>query len=79
MTSTRAGPAAIASHFVVVGEMFSKVDDRYAEYALSLFRQFGLQLLIVALWTPRPGSPSHTWSAFHVVKTSRRTNRRSSA
>jgi uncharacterized protein YPO0396 len=34
--------------FVVVDEMFSKVDDRHAEYALELFRQFGLQLLIVA-------------------------------
>lgn len=34
--------------FVVVDEMFSKVDDPYAEYALELFRQFGLQLLIVA-------------------------------
>jgi len=28
--------------------MFSKVDDRYAEYALQLFEKFGLQLLIVA-------------------------------
>ena len=28
--------------------MFSKVDDRYARYALDLFRKFGLQLLIVA-------------------------------
>lgn len=35
-------------HFVVVDEMFSKVDDQYAEYALELFRKFGLQLLIVA-------------------------------
>ncbi len=35
-------------HFVVVDEMFSKVDDRYAEYALKLFEKFGLQLLIVA-------------------------------
>jgi uncharacterized protein YPO0396 len=35
-------------HFVVVDEMFSKVDDQHAEYALELFRQFGLQLLIVA-------------------------------
>ncbi len=35
-------------HFVVVDEMFSKVDDRYAEYALELFEKFGLQLLIVA-------------------------------
>lgn len=34
--------------FVVVDEMFSKVDDRYAEYALQLFEKFGLQLLIVA-------------------------------
>ncbi len=35
-------------HFVVVDEMFSKVDDVYAEYALRLFERFGLQLLIVA-------------------------------
>lgn len=35
-------------HFVVVDEMFSKVDDRYAEYAMQLFEKFGLQLLIVA-------------------------------
>jgi uncharacterized protein YPO0396 len=35
-------------HFVVVDEMFSKVDDQNAQYALRLFQQFGLQLLIVA-------------------------------
>lgn len=35
-------------HFVMVDEMFSKVDDKYSEYALELFRSFGLQLLIVA-------------------------------
>ncbi len=35
-------------HFVVVDEMFSKVDDQYSEYALKLFQRFGLQLLIVA-------------------------------
>jgi uncharacterized protein YPO0396 len=35
-------------HFVIVDEMFSKVDDQYSEYALELFRKFGLQLLIVA-------------------------------
>ncbi len=35
-------------HFVVVDEMFSKVDDQHAEYALKLFEKFGLQLLIVA-------------------------------
>lgn len=34
--------------FVVVDEMFSKVDDRNSLYALKLFQQFGLQLLIVA-------------------------------
>ncbi|MGE0605932.1 MAG: ATP-binding protein [Pirellulales bacterium] len=34
--------------FVVVDEMFSKVDDHNAQYALKLFQQFGLQLLIVA-------------------------------
>jgi uncharacterized protein YPO0396 len=35
-------------HFVVVDEMFSRVDDSNSEYALELFRKFGLQLLIVA-------------------------------
>lgn len=35
-------------HFVVVDEMFSKVDDQNARYALRLFKQFGLQLLIVS-------------------------------
>lgn len=34
--------------FVVIDEMFSKVDDQNAQYALRLFQQFGLQLLIVA-------------------------------
>lgn len=41
-------PVSDRFHFVVVDEMFSKVDDQHAEYALDLFRQFGLQLLIVA-------------------------------
>ena len=35
-------------HFVVVDEMLSKMDDRFAEYGLELFKKFGLQLLIVA-------------------------------
>ena len=35
-------------HFVVVDEMFSKIDDRFASYALKLFERFGLQLIIVA-------------------------------
>ncbi|MEX1231505.1 MAG: ATP-binding protein [Planctomycetaceae bacterium] len=41
-------PVSDRFHFVVVDEMFSKVDDQHAEYALDLFKQFGLQLLIVA-------------------------------
>jgi len=41
-------PTSDRFHFVVVDEMFSKVDDQYAEYALELFQKFGLQLLIVA-------------------------------
>lgn len=43
-----ARPTSDRFHFVVVDEMFSKVDDRYSEYALELFKKFGLQLLIVA-------------------------------
>jgi uncharacterized protein YPO0396 len=35
-------------HFVMVDEMFSRSDDAHAEYALKLFEQFKLQLLIVA-------------------------------
>jgi uncharacterized protein YPO0396 len=42
------GHTAGRFQFVVVDEMFSKVDDQNAEYALKLFQQFGLQLLIVA-------------------------------
>lgn len=44
-------PGAAATsrfHFVVVDEMFSRIDDRNSKYALELFAQFGLQLLIVA-------------------------------
>lgn len=43
-----ARPTSDRFRFVAVDEMFSKVDDRYAEYALELFKKFGLQLLIVA-------------------------------
>lgn len=35
-------------HFVTVDEMFSRIDDRNSKYALDLFAQFALQLLIVA-------------------------------
>lgn len=41
-------PVSDRFHFVVVDEMFSKVDDQYSEHALELFKKFGLQLLIVA-------------------------------
>lgn len=41
-------PDASRFHFVVVDEMFSRIDDRNSKYALDLFAQFGLQLLIVA-------------------------------
>ncbi|WP_164101158.1 ATP-binding protein [Candidatus Laterigemmans baculatus] len=61
--------------FVVVDEMFSKVDDRYAEYALRLFEQFGLQLMIVApLDAKARVTEPFVHSFLHVVK-DERTNR----
>lgn len=41
-------PVSDRFHFVVVDEMFSRIDDSYSKYALDLFQKFGLQLLIVA-------------------------------
>ncbi len=35
-------------HFVMVDEMFSRTASKYARYALDLFKQFGLQLMMVA-------------------------------
>ena len=56
-------------HFVVVDEMFSKVDDQHAEYALDLFRQFGLQLLIVApLDAKAKVTQPYVGCYLHVVK-----------
>ena len=56
-------------HFVVVDEMFSKVDDQYAEYALELFRKFNLQLLIVApLDAKARVTESYVGCYLHVVK-----------
>lgn len=56
-------------HFVVVDEMFSKVDDRYAEYALRLFEQFGLQLMIVAPLDAKARVTEPFVNSFlHVVK-----------
>lgn len=41
-------PRSDKFHFVMVDEMFSRTASKYAKYALNLFQQFGLQLLIVA-------------------------------
>ncbi len=41
-------PRSDKFHFVMVDEMFSRTASKYAKYALNLFKQFGLQLLIVA-------------------------------
>ncbi len=68
-------PASDRFHFVVVDEMFSKVDDQYAEYALDLFRQFGLQLLIVApLDAKARVTQPYVGSYIHVVKKDNRSS-----
>lgn len=62
-------PVSDRFHFVVVDEMFSKVDDQHAEYALDLFKQFGLQLLIVApLDAKARVTQPYVGSYMHVVK-----------
>jgi uncharacterized protein YPO0396 len=62
-------PVSDRFHFVVIDEMFSKVDDKYAEYALELFKQFGLQLLIVApLDAKARVTQPYVGSYLHVVK-----------
>jgi uncharacterized protein YPO0396 len=59
-------------HFVVVDEIFSKVDDQYSEYALELFRKFGLQLLIVApLDAKALVTEPYVGCYLHVVKDAR--------
>lgn len=64
-------PASDRFHFVVVDEMFSKVDDQYAEYALELFKKFGLQLLIVApLDAKARVTEPYVGCYLHVVKDS---------
>lgn len=64
-----ARPASDRLQFVVVDEMFSKVDDQYSEYALELFRKFGLQLLIVApLDAKARVTEPHVGCYLHVVK-----------
>ncbi|BBO31069.1 ATP-binding protein [Lacipirellula parvula] len=62
-------PVSDRFHFVVVDEMFSKVDDQYAEYALDLFKQFGLQLLIVAPLDAKARiTQPYVGNYLHVVK-----------
>ena len=62
-------PVSNRFQFVVVDEMFSKVDDQYAEYALELFKQFGLQLLIVApLDSKARVTQPYVGSYLHVIK-----------
>ncbi len=62
-------PTSSRFHFVVVDEMFAKVDDQYAEYALRLFQKFGLQLLIVApLDAKACVTQPYVGSYIHVVK-----------
>ena len=62
-------PASDRFRFVVVDEMFSKVDDQYSEYALELFKKFGLQLLIVApLDAKARVTEPHVGCYLHVVK-----------
>jgi len=62
-------PTSNRFHFVVVDEMFSKVDDQHAEYALKLFEKFGLQLLIVApLDAKACVTQPYVGSYLHVVK-----------
>ena len=66
-------PVSDRFHFVVVDEMFSKVGDQYAEYALDLFRQFGLQLLIVApLDAKARVTQPYVGCYLHVVKKNNR-------
>ena len=66
-------PVSDRFHFVVVDEMFSKVDDPHAEYALNLFKQFGLQLLIVApLDAKARVTQPYVGSYLHVVKRANR-------
>lgn len=62
-------PASDRFRFVIVDEMFSKIDDQYSEYALELFKRFGLQLLIVApLDAKARVTEPHVGCYLHVIK-----------
>jgi uncharacterized protein YPO0396 len=62
-------------HFVVVDEMFSRVDDGNSAYALELFRQFGLQLLIVAPLDAKSRVTEDYVGCYLLVSKDDRTNR----
>lgn len=62
-------PRADRFNFVVVDEMFSKVDDQYSRYAMGLFRKFNLQLLVVApLDAKARVTEDYVGCYLHVVK-----------
>jgi len=62
-------PRSDKFHFVMVDEMFSRTASKYAKYALELFKQFGLQLLIVApLDAKARVCEQHVGIHAHVVK-----------
>jgi uncharacterized protein YPO0396 len=63
-------------HFVMVDEMFSKIDDQFSEYALKLFEKFRLQLLIVAPLDPKARvTEPFVKKYLHVVKDERNRSR----
>lgn len=62
-------PRSDRFHLVMVDEMFSRTASKFAKYALDLFKQFGLQLLIVApLDAKARVCEPHVGLHAHVVK-----------
>src|SRR5262249_43973453 len=62
-------PTSDRFHFVVIDEMFSKVDDQYSECAGELSRNFGPQLLLVAPLDAKALVPEpYVGCYLHVVK-----------
>jgi uncharacterized protein YPO0396 len=53
--------------FVVIDEAFSKLDDDNARYAMKLFEQFGLQLLVVTPMQQLAYVIESYVQAYHVV------------
>ncbi len=75
MTSIQTPARVRGSILSWVDEMFSRSDDQHAEYALELFEQFGLQLLIVApLDSKVRVTEPYVGTYLHVVK-NKQTNR----